>query len=247
MYKDGFGLEKNLVKAYIWYSQVTQWQEPKVKEISEKLTPEQLATADLETKRIREKIRINMVTAEIRPIDQNSIQVPEFKLAPQIKYEVVPQLNLPTGNLLDSVKWELSGGATFDGKTLSIKNQGEAAAQMKVISSSNGCVLIAMRLQHARPEAIVPGTPFLSANLTDGNFEGQRIFTGLLSPPPDNRKKGPWYKTHEIRATRFDGVKLRFGTAGKQEGSSTEFYDTKVIIFPSCNEAKKAGEEYFLQ
>jgi len=68
---------------------------------------------------------------------------------------------------------------------------------------------------------------------------------GQNSKPIDNnRKEGPWYKTYEIRATRFDGVKLRFGTAGKQEGSSTEIYDTKVIIFQSCKEANQAGEEY---
>jgi len=244
MSMDGFGLEKDLVKAYVWYSQVTQWKEPKVKEIAAKLTPEQLAKADSEAKKLSEEIRVNMEVAEIRPIASSSIPVPEFKLAPQIKYEAVPRLKLPTGNLLDSVKWELSGGAKFDGKTLSIKDQGEAAAKMKVISSSNGCVLVATRLRHARPKAIVPGTPFLDANMTDGNRGGQRIFMGLLAPPPDNRKEGPWYKTYEIGATQFDGVKLRFGTAGKQEGSSTEIYDTKVIIFQSCKEANQAGEEY---
>jgi hypothetical protein len=127
---------------------------------------------------------------------------------------------------------------------LSIKNQGEAVTQLKLVSSSDGCVLVATRLRHVRPEAIVPGAPFLAANMTEGNFEGQRIFMGLLAPPPDNRKVGPWYKTCEIKATQFDGVKLRFGTVGKQEGSSTEIYDTKVIIFSSCKEANKAGEEY---
>jgi hypothetical protein len=244
MYFDGFGLEQDLLKAYVWYSQITQWQEPKVKEIATKLTQEQLTKGDLEVNNIREKIRINIESVEIRPIDPDSIQVPELKLAPQIKYEFIPHLKLPTGNLLDGVKWQLSGGATFDGKTLSIKDQGEAATQLNVVSSSNGCVLVAARLRHARPEAIVSGAPFLAANMTDGKFEGQKIFMGLLAPPPNNRQEGPWYKTHEIKATRFDGVKLRIGTAGKQEGSSTEIYDTKVIIFPSCNEANKAGEEY---
>jgi hypothetical protein len=247
MYLDGFGLAKNLVKAYVWYSQVTQWQEPKVKEIAGLLAPDQLAAADLEAKKIREAIRANSEAAEIVPIDPKSIQVPEFKLAPLVKYEAVPQLELPTGNLMDGVKWELAGGASFDGKTLSINNQGEAAAHLKVIPAANGCVLIATRLRHTRPEAIVPGTPFLSASLTDGKFDGRSIFMGLLAPPPNKKKEGPWFKTEEIKATHFDGVKLRFGTAGKQEGSSTEVYDTRVMIFSSCKEANQAGEEYARQ
>lgn len=79
MYDTGFGLETDLVHAYIWYSLNPRWKEKRVVEIAEKLSPEQLAKADLEVKRLGSQIRANVEAAEIAPLDPARIPLPAFK------------------------------------------------------------------------------------------------------------------------------------------------------------------------
>jgi len=245
-----YGTEKNLIKAYAWYSQVTQWKEPRVNEIAAKLTPEQLKQAEQEVNRLKEEIRFNTEAAETRPIDPYKINVPKmtFHVVP-IEISTVPPVKLPTGNLLDGVKWQLSGEAQADGKILSIKNGGKLEAIIKTDPIHDGCILVGARFQHSRSLATVGGAPYFLGNLVDRDRDSTRIGMRLLVPPTVKEKNGPWFQVQPIQRTRFDAIRIRFGTAGTQEeekkGSSTDFSDIRVMIFPTCDEAKTFGERLY--
>lgn len=245
MYMSGNELAPDLIKAYVWYSLVTQWKDPHVKEIAAKLTPEQLGEAEKEISQLRAAINANMRAAEVRPIDPSTIKVPEFKQVPPVVFVAAPQLKLPTGNLLTGITWALSGGASFDGTTLTIKGKGDATAKMKVTPATDGCVLIGMRLRLPPTEQNGKAAPFLMASMMNGTFEeSQRIYMGLVGPLPVSAQPVPWYKVHKVEANAFDGVKVRLGMVAQPEEQHTEFTDMRVMIFKTCEEASKAAEGY---
>lgn len=59
MYLNGIGVEKDLVKAYIWYSQIFRWEDPNPEQIASKLTPEQLKLAKQEAEKLKKEIMKN--------------------------------------------------------------------------------------------------------------------------------------------------------------------------------------------
>jgi TPR repeat protein len=248
MYYNGFRLEKDNSKAFIWYSLVTQWKDPHVKEIAAKLTQEQLNQAELELKRIREEIRINEEAAEIRILDASTIKIPTMAYKELEKIQISPPAKLPAGNLLEGVKWQSSGGAQVNEKTLSIKNGGNIETLIKVDPIFNGCMLVGARIRHSRPVAIVGGAPFFMGNLVYQGQDSTPIGMRLLVSPTVKEKEGPWFQVKPI-SSLFDGIKIRFGTAGTKEdekkGSSTEFSDIRVMIFPTCEGAKAAGASFY--
>ena len=79
MYDTGFGLEKDLVQAYIWYSLNPRWKEKRGDEIAATLTPEQLAKADIVIKRLRSQIQANVQAAEIAVLNPAMVPLPSFK------------------------------------------------------------------------------------------------------------------------------------------------------------------------
>lgn len=64
-YYDGILGRKDLVKAYIWYSQIFRWQEPKLKEIEAQLTAEQLELAKTEARKLKRAIQTNRLAREM--------------------------------------------------------------------------------------------------------------------------------------------------------------------------------------
>lgn len=239
-YQNGFGLEKDLAKAYAWYRQVPL-RGQQIAEIAAKLTPTQLAAAELEAGKLREQIKLNSEAAEVRPLDPDTIKVPEVVIpAPVAKN--TPRA-LPAGNLLDGAVWEATGGGQINGKNLSIKDDGAVSTRVKAAAAAPACALIVVKLRHSRPQGTVAGAPTLVANLMLGDNERERLFMGLLVDPSVKERESTWYQTKKI-TSRFDGVKLHFGTAGKQAGSDTELADIKLVFFPTCEEAKKEGEKY---
>jgi len=63
-YKLGVGVEKDLVKAFAWFSQITSRNDPNVKEIAVKFTKEEMKLAELETSKLRDEIQLNKIAAE---------------------------------------------------------------------------------------------------------------------------------------------------------------------------------------
>jgi hypothetical protein len=248
MFYSGRGLEKDDSKAYIWYSLITQWKDTHANDISSKLTPEQLKHAELELQRMRDEIRVNEEAAEIQPLDPSNFQVPKMSYKEPENIQIYSQVKLPAGNLLEGVKWQPFGGAQVNEKTLSIKNGGHLDAQIKIDPVSKVCVLVGARIQHSRPQAIVGGAPFYMASLVYRGLDGMPIGRRLMVSPTVKEKEGPWFQVQPI-SSLFDGIKICFGTAGTKEeekkGSSTEFSDIRVMIFPTCEEAKAAGASFY--
>jgi len=251
MYQEGYGLKKDILKAYIWHSLVTQWKAPEVKEIAAKLTPQQLNQTELELKRMRDEIRANMEAAETRPLDPSKIKVPEMQYKKQIKTVLIPPVTLPTGNLLEGVKWQFTSGAQGNENTLSMKDGGDGEAQIKIDPLPDGCcVLVGARVRHSRQEAIIKGAPFYLVNLVNRGLNDMQIGAGLMVAPTVKEKDGNWYQVQPILSS-FEAINLRFGTVEAREeekkGSNTVLSDIKMVIFQTCDEAKIAGEDLFKQ
>jgi hypothetical protein len=180
---------------------------------------------------------------EVQPVDPDTLQVPDLRIT------IPPDLSLklPTGNLLKDITWEASGGGRIDGNSLFISDEGSLTARVSVTNPpSTPCVLVSTTFKHSRPKDVVAGTPVLFADAMLGDREASRIYLGLMVGRPPH-KDGPWYQYKEIPGVRFDGIRTRFATAGKQEGSRTELRGTSIRIFKTCAEAKKEGESLFAQ
>ncbi|MGH7767195.1 MAG: tetratricopeptide repeat protein, partial [Candidatus Binatia bacterium] len=65
-YLHGIGVEKDPIRAYVWFSQRKVWKDEYPKAIEVKLTKEQLRQAELEANKLREEIRTNREAAERR-------------------------------------------------------------------------------------------------------------------------------------------------------------------------------------
>lgn len=249
MYQNGFNLEKDLVKAYVWHSLVTQWKAPEVEKLAGQLTALQLKEAELELKSKRAEININMERAEMSPLDPSQIKVPEMAYRTQKKIVIAPRAKLPTANLAEGAKWQVTAGAQGNEKKLSLKDGGDAEMQVKIYVPDGCCLLVGARVRHSRLQAEVKGAPLIMTQLEMGGKTWQQN-SGLIVPPTVKEKDGTWYKVQPITSS-FEGVGIRFGTVGAKpedkKGSSTELSDIKMIIYPTCEEARTAGESMFQQ
>jgi hypothetical protein len=240
LYDIGYYVKQDLVKAYAWYSQS---QPSQGEGVTAKLTSAQLAEAKAEALKLKELIKLRAESVEVQPVDPDTLQVPDLRIT------IPPDLSLklPTGNLLKDITWEASGGGRIDGNSLFISDEGSLTARVSVTNPpSTPCVLVSTTFKHSRPKDVVAGTPVLFADAMLGDREASRIYLGLMVGRPPH-KDGPWYQYKEIPGVRFDGIRTRFATAGKQEGSRTELRGTSIRIFKTCAEAKKEGESLFAQ
>ena len=235
-------IENDTVKAFAWASLLNRqpyfW-----KELFAKLTPQELKLAESETIKIKVLIHNNKEAIDGPMTTLSKLHIPP---APQLKK---PK---PSGNLLEGATWQLSGEGQANGKALSIKNGGELVVQVKVDPSVRGCVFIGTRLRHTRLQTTTTGAPFIYSNLMYDGREGTRLATALLSPQLTGEKAVPWWRVTPIsESVAADFIKIRLGTAGKtgedKTGSSTDFYDTRVEIFLTCEEAKTLGESLYKQ
>lgn len=238
MYHYGsIGVTQDFAKAYVWYSQLELKKNSFKEEISAKLTPVELQQAEQEAIKLREIIQSNKIAAEIEPLNPRNIQIPpEFLVAK------------PNGNLLEGVKWLSSGDARTDANTMTIKNGGQLATRLITSPMSNGCVLLGAKLRHSRPEATVAGTPFFRGLLQLSGRVVRPIDGGALVAPESKEKTGSWWQVYPV-PERFDTILIMVGATGvtddEKKGSSTEFYDARVMVFPTCDEAKVAGENLY--
>ncbi len=235
-------IENDPIKAFAWASLLNRRTDI-LKELSDKLAPQELKQAELEANKIRELIRNNK-----EAIDGPTTALSKFHIPP------APQLKKlkPSGNLLEGAKWQLSGEGQANGNALSIKNGGELVAQVNVGPSVRGCVFIGTRLRHTRPQTTMIGAPFIEGKLIYGGRESTRLAMALLSPQLTGEKAVPWWSVTPVSGpVAADFIKIRLGTAGQmgedKTGSITYFYNTRVEIFPTCEEAKTLGESLYKQ
>lgn len=257
MFYGGWGVEKDPIRAYVWLKQETRYKDTRLKEIAEKLTPEQLKQAELEATKLKDEIRNNKVAAEMTPPDPAKIQLPKvtFKPEPQSPKQsmipAAPPAKVATGNLLNGTKWQVSGGAQGVGNAVSIKNVGQAVTLIKIDPLSSGCLFVGANVKYSRPQAGTTGLPVVPFFMGSTIFQGQQglpMGMRLLISPTLKEKNEPLWKAFPI-SSQFDSIKVSFGTLDPhiddKTDFSTEFSDIRVMIFPTCEEAKAAGNSFY--
>jgi TPR repeat protein len=70
MYQMGWGVKKDLAKAYVWFSQIRRWKDDRVAHISGKLTLEKRKLAEEEAEKLRAEISANREAAELGVVYQ---------------------------------------------------------------------------------------------------------------------------------------------------------------------------------